>query len=214
MTISSRTQIIAVLVLLALGLVALAFAYAAATSGIVIRLGSHSYLRVVPASSPWWQPAMFGVTALLVGAYLLVRSRGKRERRDAEWAEGERAEGERAAKTTASTPLGAGQASNPSNTRQPITISELELVVAKQLQECSPSQQAAFASYRVPFYAVPMRRFGGLESVLVVAELPSGLLYYEDVEEGFEVGKLEDGVLPDAPCQQFELAHVLHQLGF
>lgn len=97
---------------------------------------------------------------------------------------------------------------------RPITIEKLELVVAEQLLACSPSQRAAFASYRVPFYAVPMRRFGGLASVLVVAELPGGLLYYEDVEEGFEVGGPEDGVLPDAPCQQFELTHVLCQAGF
>lgn len=210
MTISSKTQIIAVLVLLVLWLAALAFAWATVTSGTVIHLGSHSYLRAVPASTPWWQHATLGVTALLVGGYLVARSRGKGEGRD----DAERPGGSRTARTPASTQLDASQASSPSSTRRSITISELELIVAKQLQECSPPQQAAFAAYRVPFYAVPMRRFGGLESVLVVAELPGGLLYYEDVEEGFEVGKLENGVLPDAPCQQFELTHVLHQLGF
>lgn len=100
------------------------------------------------------------------------------------------------------------------STWQPITIAELELVVAEQLRACSPSQQMAFASHRVPFYAVPIRRYGSLEYVLVIAEVPGGLLYYEDVEEGFELGALEDGVLPEAHCQQFELTHALHRLGF
>lgn len=97
---------------------------------------------------------------------------------------------------------------------QPITVAELELLVVEQLEACSPSEREAFATRRVPFYAVPIRRYGAMGSVLVVAELPEGLLYYEDVEGGFEMGILEDGALLEAPCQQFELTHLLHRLGF
>ena len=97
---------------------------------------------------------------------------------------------------------------------QPITVPELEAIVAEQLGACSPEQRAAFATYRVPFYSVPLSRFGTIESALVVAQLPSGLLYFEDVEEGFEVGTLgPDGVLPDQGCNQLELAHVLTRAG-
>lgn len=71
---------------------------------------------------------------------------------------------------------------------QPITVDELEALLADQLPGCSPAQQTAFARYRVPFYSVPFQRRFGLEQALVVAELPSSLLYYEDVEDGFEVG--------------------------
>lgn len=73
-------------------------------------------------------------------------------------------------------------------TWQPMSIPELEALVASQLLACTPAQQAAFSTYRVTIYSVSFQRPTALERVLVVAELPSGLLYSEDVEEGFEVG--------------------------
>lgn len=97
---------------------------------------------------------------------------------------------------------------------QPITITELDAIVSEQLGACTPEQQTAFAGYRVPFYAVAIRRLGAVESVFVVAELPNGLLYYEDVEEGFEISALgADGIIPDQGCNQYELRHVLTQAG-
>lgn len=99
-------------------------------------------------------------------------------------------------------------------TWQPITVVELEALVADQLSNCSPAQQIGFASYRVPFYSVPFHRSRVLEHVLVVAELPSGLLYYEDVEGGFEVGVLDAyGILQNHGCNQLELTHVLSRAG-
>jgi len=95
---------------------------------------------------------------------------------------------------------------------QPISLAELEALMLKGLQCCEPNQKDAFARFRVPFYQVPIRRFGNLESVWVVAELPSGLLYYDDVEEGFELGILgEDGSLKDHGGNQYELSHALAQ---
>ena len=86
--------------------------------------------------------------------------------------------------------------------------------MADQFSSCSPVQQIAFASYRVRFYSVPFQRSRVLERVLVVAELPSGLLYYEDVEGGFEVGVLDaDGILQDHGCDQLELTHALSRAG-
>ncbi|MCC4589971.1 hypothetical protein LL974_02350 [Xanthomonas campestris pv. cannae] len=98
---------------------------------------------------------------------------------------------------------------------QHITVEELEALVADQLSVCSPAQQTAFARYRVPFYSVPFQRRFGLEQALVVAELPSGLLYYENVEDGFEVGVLDtDGTLHDHGCNQLELTYALFRAGF
>ncbi|MCW0377485.1 hypothetical protein NB697_000331 [Xanthomonas sacchari] len=98
---------------------------------------------------------------------------------------------------------------------QPITVDELKALVSDQLPGCSPAQQTAFARYRVPFYSVPFQRIFGLEQALVVAELPSGLLYYEDVENGFEVGVLDaDGILHDHGCNQLELTYALSRAGF
>ena len=97
----------------------------------------------------------------------------------------------------------------------PITTSELELVIERELRVCTPAQRAAFVARRVPFYAVPIHRLGAVESVLVVAQFPQGLLYFEDVEEGFEFGTPgEDGAIPNQGCHQYALRHVLFQAGF
>jgi hypothetical protein len=97
---------------------------------------------------------------------------------------------------------------------QPISRAELEELLIEELQRCTQSQKDAFAGFRVQFYQVPIHRFGKLESVWLVAELPSGLLYYEDVEEGFEIGVLgNDGALHDQGCNQYELSHALAQAG-
>lgn len=97
---------------------------------------------------------------------------------------------------------------------QPISLAELEELVAKELQRCTHNQKDAFARFRVQFYQVPIYRLGSLESVWVVAELPPGLLYYEDVEEGFELGVLgDDGALQNHGCNQYELSHALAQTG-
>ncbi|HRE18818.1 MAG TPA: hypothetical protein PLW86_17395 [Rhodocyclaceae bacterium] len=100
------------------------------------------------------------------------------------------------------------------NMHRPISVAELEAIVTNQLAECTASQQAAFAQYRVPFYQLPLHRFGQIETAFVVAHLPNGILYFEDVEEGFEISSLgKDGALPDQGCSQFELRHVLTQSG-
>ena len=95
---------------------------------------------------------------------------------------------------------------------QPITAQELERVVGDQLARCTPTQREAFARHRVPFYRVPIHRLRTVEEVFVVARLPGGLIYYEDVEEGFEIGNVGiDGAFPDCGCSQYELTHVLAQ---
>lgn len=100
-------------------------------------------------------------------------------------------------------------------TWQPISVSELEALIASQLLACTPAQQAAFATYRVAMYHVPFQRPTALERVLVVAELPSGMLYYEDVEEGFEVGAMDAaGGIQDHGCNQLKLTHALAWEGF
>jgi hypothetical protein len=62
---------------------------------------------------------------------------------------------------------------------KPITITELEQIIERELLTCTADQRAAFVTRRVPFYPVPIHRVGALESVLVVAQFPQGLLYFE-----------------------------------
>ena len=98
---------------------------------------------------------------------------------------------------------------------KPISLAELEALVAEQLRFCTQSEAEAFTRWRVPFHKVPIHRRGAIESVWAVAELPSGLLYYEDVEEGFEIGAFgTDGALIEAGYNQYELNHVLARAGF
>ncbi|MDH0863375.1 hypothetical protein [Mitsuaria sp. GD03876] len=95
-----------------------------------------------------------------------------------------------------------------------LELRELEALVEAALQRCTPDQRDAFSRYRVPFYEVPIRRGDALERVHVVAHLPLGLLYYEDVEEGFEVSTLAaDGAIAEPGANQFDLRHILFQMG-
>jgi hypothetical protein len=97
----------------------------------------------------------------------------------------------------------------------PITTTDLEQLIDRELLTCTHDQRAAFVARRVSFYAAPIHRLGAVESVLLVAMFTQGLLYFEDVEEGFEFGNLgEDGAIPDQGCHQYALRHVLSQAGF
>ena len=96
---------------------------------------------------------------------------------------------------------------------QPISESELKALLDRELNNCSAEQQAKFTQYRVSPYKVPIHRLGSLEQVFVVAELPTGVVYYEDVEEGFEFDRLgPDGAITTQGCNQYELRHVLTRL--
>lgn len=97
---------------------------------------------------------------------------------------------------------------------EPISVNELEELVTSQLNECSQAQRTYFDTYRVVPYAVPFQRRYGLEHVLVVAHLPNGVLFFEDVEEGFELGNLDaNGRLYDCGCNQLSLSQTLARLG-
>lgn len=114
--------------------------------------------------------------------------------------------------------IAAQLSSNPSALpamRTPITITDLEHLVERELLTCTADQRAALVARRVPFYAVPIHRLGAVESVLVVAMFPQGLLCVEDAEEGFEFGNLgEDDAIPDQGCHPYALSHVLSEAGF
>jgi len=94
-----------------------------------------------------------------------------------------------------------------------ISESELKELIDRELKKCTSEEHNFFTRYRVSPYKVPIHRLGNLEEVFVVAELPSGFIYYEDVEEGFEFGSLgTDGAISKQGCNQYELKHVLSRL--
>lgn len=96
---------------------------------------------------------------------------------------------------------------------KPVTAAELEHIVHTQLAACTPEQRQTFNSCRVPFHQVPILRDNSIEHVFVVAQLLDGsLVCYEDVEDGFEIVRLDsEGVISDYACNQFELRQVLNE---
>lgn len=99
------------------------------------------------------------------------------------------------------------------NTLRPISEEELSSLVESHLQHCAPEERSRFEKIRVPLRKVPIHRLGALEEVFVVAECCGGVIYYEDVEEGFEFSAFgPDGAIPVQGCNQLELKHVLARL--
>ncbi|NQD36471.1 hypothetical protein HPT27_05485 [Permianibacter sp. IMCC34836] len=92
----------------------------------------------------------------------------------------------------------------------PISETDLATLLSQQLELCSNEQQALFERHRVTPYKVAISRFGDIESVFVVAEVDSRVIYFEDVEEGFELDVIDSsGLIRGKGCSQFELRHVL-----
>ncbi|CBJ39817.1 hypothethical protein (plasmid) [Ralstonia solanacearum CMR15] len=96
-----------------------------------------------------------------------------------------------------------------------ISLSELEALLVKALGACSREQREAFDAHRVPPYQVKAWRANVIETLFVVAKFHAGIVYYDDVEEGFEIARLaSDGSLHLQSASQDPLKLVLHRLGF
>ncbi|BBP84751.1 hypothetical protein TUM18999_44220 [Pseudomonas tohonis] len=101
------------------------------------------------------------------------------------------------------------------DTCQSISAAELKNLVHQQLHDCSPAQQVVFAACRVPFTAHPRLRYGELEQVLVVAELPGGFLFFEETNEAFGLGVVDEhGVLHCQGHHPLALNLALARAGF
>lgn len=94
---------------------------------------------------------------------------------------------------------------------RPATIDEVNELVAKDLTACDSEQLAAFDKYRVEAFFAPIVRYGNLESVVVVARNGDQVIYYEDVDDGFNVSPISpDGRVLEHWCNQDELRFALN----
>jgi hypothetical protein len=94
---------------------------------------------------------------------------------------------------------------------QPATIAEVKEIVARDLRACDAEQLAAFEKYRVEPFSAPIVRYGETESVVVVARHGDQVIYYEDVEDGFNVSPVDpDGRVLEHWCNQDELRFALN----
>lgn len=99
------------------------------------------------------------------------------------------------------------------STWTPITYNELKALVAKELRTCSAEQKEYFVQIATDIRAVPIVRGGVNESVFVVAQDRGIVVYYEDVEEGFNLSPLAaDGSIASPGYEQWKLRHALLQL--
>lgn len=90
---------------------------------------------------------------------------------------------------------------------------ELTAIVSEELNDCSPEERALFQRLRTPFRPTPIERFGKRTRVFVVAEDKGRVLFWDDVEEGFEWSVPDpDGVLREFGASQFDLRTVMRQL--
>lgn len=94
---------------------------------------------------------------------------------------------------------------------QPATIKEVHEIVARGLSACDAEQLAAFNKYRLQPFSAPIVRYGQTESVVVVARNGDEVIYWEDVEDGFNVSPISpDGRVLEHWCNDDELRLALN----
>ena len=94
---------------------------------------------------------------------------------------------------------------------QPATIEEVNQIVVRDLKDCDAEQLAAFDKYRVAPFSAPIMRYGQTERVVVVARNGDQVIYYEDVEDGFNVSPISpDGRVLEHWCNQDGLRFALN----
>jgi hypothetical protein len=94
---------------------------------------------------------------------------------------------------------------------RPATIADVKNILETDLAKCDDQQVAAYRRYSVEPHFAAIARFGKIDKVVVVAENSGHAIYWEDVEEGFNISPLgPDGVIRERSCSQDELGHALN----
>ena len=94
----------------------------------------------------------------------------------------------------------------------PATLEEVAQIIEADLEACDDEQLALFESFAVEPHFAPIHRFGKIEKVVVVAKKGGEVMYWEDVEEGFNVSPVDaKGVILNHLSDQDELASALNQ---
>jgi hypothetical protein len=95
---------------------------------------------------------------------------------------------------------------------RPATIEEVEEIVTADLTKCNPQQTSTFRKYAVEPFRARILRDCEQESVVVVAQNSKEVLYWEDVEEGFNISPAaSDGSILEHWCIQDDLATALNR---
>jgi hypothetical protein len=93
----------------------------------------------------------------------------------------------------------------------PATVDEVKKIVREDLAECDEEQILAFKKYAVEPYVAPILRYGQMENAVVVACRGDEVIYWEDVEEGFNLSGISpEGRILEHWCNQDELRFALN----
>ncbi len=95
---------------------------------------------------------------------------------------------------------------------RPATIAEVTELFEDSLRRLHPEHRAAIESARVAPRELPVADSPG-EYVVAVAAFGDMLLYWSDVEEGWELERPDhEGGIGSRGCNQFELTHLMYQM--
>ena len=93
----------------------------------------------------------------------------------------------------------------------PATIKDVEKIVADDLANCTTEQRARFKQRAITPYFAPIVRYGKREQVVIVARKNNEVIYWEDVEEGFNLSPIAtDGTILEHFCNQDSLGIALN----
>ena len=94
----------------------------------------------------------------------------------------------------------------------PATIEDVKEVLKQELKKCNPQQITTFHQHSVDPYFASILRYGNREQVVVVAEKSGEVMYWEDVEEGFNISPVgPDGQILQYWCNQDDLGVALNE---
>jgi hypothetical protein len=95
---------------------------------------------------------------------------------------------------------------------KPATPERVQALLEAAVAGLHPAHRVRFQEVRVPFRTVPIDVHPG-ETVVVVAEHKGKILYYSDVEDGWELdAPSSSGGIRERGASQFELRHIMRQL--
>lgn len=95
--------------------------------------------------------------------------------------------------------------------RTPISRPEFEAFLREELANCFPAERALFEQSRIDLERRPFVRKDYLESAFVVAFYRHEIMYYNDIEGGFNTSPVNpDGAIVEYWCNQDTLQAALH----
>lgn len=95
---------------------------------------------------------------------------------------------------------------------RPATVDEVARLVEAQVPNLTEEHRRVWESIRTDIQPAKITRFGERETVFVVGESDGRAVYWEDVEEGFNISAIDvAGNLVERGCDQDDLSIAIHK---